>query len=171
MSTDPAILAELTRYGREPHHQEVDRVRAAILRLAGSDLAKVRQMTDAACLDYRDVLLWAEYTHEGCVGERVVARDHALTVIAVHRTGPDVTLLVALENLGTVPLVTTAVEVAGAHGRCAVTITSQDGSPAPASVAAKSRAELRLTTTDDPPLVLTFWPLSLGAEPIVIRSL
>ena len=39
--------------------------------------------------DYRDVLLWAEYTHRGRVGERVAAPGHALTVLAVRATRHD----------------------------------------------------------------------------------
>jgi hypothetical protein len=37
------------------------RVRLAILRLAGGDLVKLRDLVAAACSDYRDVLAWAEY--------------------------------------------------------------------------------------------------------------
>lgn len=40
---------------------EAERVRLAILKLAGGDLAELRRVTDAALLDYRDVLGWAEF--------------------------------------------------------------------------------------------------------------
>ena len=37
------------------------RIKTAILKVAGSDLKEIRRCTEAACLDYRDVLSWAEY--------------------------------------------------------------------------------------------------------------
>ena len=40
---------------------EVLRVKTAILKAAGADLEQVRKCTEAACLDFRDVLCWAEY--------------------------------------------------------------------------------------------------------------
>ena len=40
---------------------EALRVKTAILKVAGSDLKEIKRCTDAACLDYRDVLSWAEY--------------------------------------------------------------------------------------------------------------
>lgn len=55
---------ELRRYGEQTYHRECGRVRLAILKLAGRDLDKVRECTDAACVDYRDVLAWAEFPEQ-----------------------------------------------------------------------------------------------------------
>jgi uncharacterized protein (TIGR02118 family) len=58
-------LAELSRYGAEPHEREPARVRLAILKLSGGQLARLAEMVVAAKRDYRDVLMWAEYPAEG----------------------------------------------------------------------------------------------------------
>ena len=55
---------ELRRYGAESFENEVERVRMAILKLGDGSLAELRRMTDAAKLDYRDVLMWAEYPEQ-----------------------------------------------------------------------------------------------------------
>ena len=60
LSTAIGILAA---YGGEEFHREVPRVRLGILRLAGSDVAGVRRWTSLACLDYRDLLVEAEYRY------------------------------------------------------------------------------------------------------------
>ena len=52
------ILAEL---GTQSWHAEVHRVRAATLFLAKGDIDELRRLVRAACIDYRDVLMWAEY--------------------------------------------------------------------------------------------------------------
>jgi len=55
------VLAVLDRYGWESHHRERDRVQLAILKLCdeeGRDDAT--GYIEAACVDYRDVLAWAE---------------------------------------------------------------------------------------------------------------
>ncbi|HVW82157.1 MAG TPA: hypothetical protein VHB69_14590 [Mycobacteriales bacterium] len=54
-------LALLERYGDEPWHREVDRVRRAVLTLAAGDLDKLRLRVETARRDYRDVLFNAEY--------------------------------------------------------------------------------------------------------------
>lgn len=48
-------------YGDESWHREVDRVRLAILKLAGGDLAQVARYVDEANRDFRDVIAMAEY--------------------------------------------------------------------------------------------------------------
>jgi hypothetical protein len=53
--------AELGRYGIGDHEPEPERVRLAILKLAGNDLERIRSNVRAAKGDYRDVLAWAEY--------------------------------------------------------------------------------------------------------------
>lgn len=53
-----AILSE---YGGESWQKEVARVRLAILYLAKGDIDELRNVTNSACTDYRDVLSWAEY--------------------------------------------------------------------------------------------------------------
>lgn len=65
-----SLLAE---YGGESWHHEAPRVRAAMLRLAGSSLDKLEQQARTACQDYRDVLAAAEYPRQ--MAEGVSARS------------------------------------------------------------------------------------------------
>lgn len=60
-----AALEALERYGAAPHEREPLRVRLAILKLAGSDAARLVELVQIAQRDYRDVLAWAEYPGEG----------------------------------------------------------------------------------------------------------
>ena len=53
--------AELGRYGVGDHEPEAERVRLAVLKLAGGDLERLRINVRAAKGDYRDVLAWAEF--------------------------------------------------------------------------------------------------------------
>lgn len=55
------VERELQRYGVESYEREHERVRLAVLKLAGANVDEVRRFVDAACGDYRDVLAWAEY--------------------------------------------------------------------------------------------------------------
>ena len=55
------VVEILGQYGHEGFHPEVDRVRMAILKLAGKSTDRVRYYTLMACRDYRDVLSAAEY--------------------------------------------------------------------------------------------------------------
>ena len=48
--------------------REGDRVALAVLKLAGSDPAKVAEYVEAAKGDYRDVLAWAEYPRQMKLG-------------------------------------------------------------------------------------------------------
>ena len=57
--------AALSRYGTESYESEIERVRLAIVKLSEGTLSELIRMTDAAKLDYRDVLMWAEYPEEG----------------------------------------------------------------------------------------------------------
>jgi hypothetical protein len=50
----------LGRYGTEPHEREVERVRAACVKLAEGDEAKLEYFVSVAKKDYRDVLFWAD---------------------------------------------------------------------------------------------------------------
>ena len=54
----------LETYGLDAHEQEPSRVRLAILKLAGSDLAEIEKMTRCAKQDFRDILSWAEYPRQ-----------------------------------------------------------------------------------------------------------
>ena len=54
----------LRRYGTEPHEREVDRVRAACVKLAEGDEAKLEYFVSVAKKDYRDVLFWADNPQE-----------------------------------------------------------------------------------------------------------
>lgn len=54
----------LQGYGSELHEREPDRVRLAILKLAGAELQSVEKYTGYAREDYRDILAWAEYPRQ-----------------------------------------------------------------------------------------------------------
>ena len=51
----------LNGYGTQDWQRESARVHLAVLKLAGGDLSRLRQHTEMACSDYRDVLSPAEY--------------------------------------------------------------------------------------------------------------
>jgi hypothetical protein len=55
------VLAVLDCYGTSDWQRERDRVQLAVLKLANGDFDALRQHTDVACSDYRDVLGAAEY--------------------------------------------------------------------------------------------------------------
>lgn len=55
------VVAVLDRYGTSDWQRERNRVQLAVLKLANGDLEALRQHTDIACSDYRDVLAAAEY--------------------------------------------------------------------------------------------------------------
>jgi hypothetical protein len=57
-------LRILRQYGVEPHEREADRVRLAILKLAGKKLEKIRKAVETAKKDYRDILAYAEYPNQ-----------------------------------------------------------------------------------------------------------
>ena len=62
--TEPAgnqASSILQAYGQAEHERQASRVKLAILKLAGSDLAEIERYTAIAKWDYRDVLSWAEY--------------------------------------------------------------------------------------------------------------
>ncbi|MGD8618609.1 MAG: hypothetical protein PVH54_05410 [Gammaproteobacteria bacterium] len=54
----------LLDYGRRTHEREPDRVRLAILKLAGTELRSVEKYTGYARDDYRTILAWAEYPRQ-----------------------------------------------------------------------------------------------------------
>jgi len=56
----------LNSYGSESHEQEPTRIRLAILKLIGQEpsIAKLKEFTNTAKSDYRDVLAWAEYPRQ-----------------------------------------------------------------------------------------------------------
>lgn len=55
----------LDLYGREEHEYEKERVQLAIIKLSRGDLAKLREYVNLAKIDYRDVLMSAEYNQDG----------------------------------------------------------------------------------------------------------
>lgn len=61
----PQVLQALAAYGTESYQREPHRVHLDILKLAGSDLARVVQETENAGCDYRDTILSAEYPNYG----------------------------------------------------------------------------------------------------------
>jgi len=58
------IVDILEQYGSADFQREGDRVRMAILKLAGKSPEQVRYYTLQACRDYRDVLAGAEYPNQ-----------------------------------------------------------------------------------------------------------
>ncbi len=63
----------LAGYGVESGQREALRVRAAVLKLAGSSLEELERQVRTACQDYRDVLAAAEYPRQ--MREGVTARS------------------------------------------------------------------------------------------------
>jgi len=55
------VMSILNEYGTETMQRGVNRVRLAVLKLAGGILQALRREIDAAKSDYRDVLACAEY--------------------------------------------------------------------------------------------------------------
>jgi len=55
------VMSILSDYGTESWQRGVNRVRLAVLKLAGGDLQAVRREIDVAKSDYRDVVASAEY--------------------------------------------------------------------------------------------------------------
>jgi hypothetical protein len=53
------VLRLLAQYGQD--EREAERVHLAILKLCGGDKSQLQGLVEAAKVDYRDVLLWAEY--------------------------------------------------------------------------------------------------------------
>lgn len=51
-------------YGRGAHESEPERVRLAVLKLAGAELRSVEKYTGYAREDYRNILAWAEYPRQ-----------------------------------------------------------------------------------------------------------
>ena len=58
---DASLRAEAEAILSQYSANEGLRVKTAILKVAGSNLEEIRRCTEAACLDFRDVLSWAEY--------------------------------------------------------------------------------------------------------------
>jgi len=54
----------LLGYGGGVHEREPERVRLAILKLAGAELRSVEKYTGYAREDYRNILAWAEYPRQ-----------------------------------------------------------------------------------------------------------
>ena len=55
------VMTILNEYGAEYWQRGVNRVRLAVLKLAGGDIQTLRREIDVAKRDYRDVLAYAEY--------------------------------------------------------------------------------------------------------------
>ena len=56
--------ALLQGYGSSGGQLEPDRVRLALIKLSQGSLEELQALIERATLDYRDVLLWAEYPEE-----------------------------------------------------------------------------------------------------------
>lgn len=60
-SCDAAVVQQtLEAYGKESWRREVNRVRLAVLKLGNGHLEHLSSAVRFACIDYRDVLYWAE---------------------------------------------------------------------------------------------------------------
>ena len=57
----PQVMQMLSRYGAEPWQVEVLRVQMACLKCANGNRAALARHLDTACIDYRDVLVAAEF--------------------------------------------------------------------------------------------------------------
>jgi hypothetical protein len=55
------VMSILNEYGTKDWQRGLDRVRLAVLKLAGGDFQALRREIDVAKSDYRDVLAYAEY--------------------------------------------------------------------------------------------------------------
>jgi len=65
LEEDQALVVDIMgRYGHEEFHREAERVKMAILKLAGRSPERIRYYTLMACRDYRDVLSAAEYPNQ-----------------------------------------------------------------------------------------------------------
>lgn len=58
------LLMLLNRYGGREGDRERERVQLAILKLSEGEPEKLRSNVEAALIDYRDVLAWAEYPEQ-----------------------------------------------------------------------------------------------------------
>jgi len=56
------ILSILDMYGVEPYERERERVHLAILKLSKGDEDRLLEHVGMAKRDYRDVIMWAEYS-------------------------------------------------------------------------------------------------------------
>jgi|SRR6266850_629986 len=63
-STRRAALNELLRYGASSDEPEPERVRLAVLKLAGSNSDELKKMVDGAKEDWEDIVSWAERPRE-----------------------------------------------------------------------------------------------------------
>lgn len=55
------VLSLVNKYGQDEYENEPQRVRLAILKLSAGDKSELLKMLELAKIDYRDVLLSAEY--------------------------------------------------------------------------------------------------------------
>ena len=59
------VLDMLDFYGKESYEYEKERVQLAIIKISGGDILKLQEYVNIAKIDYRDVLMSAEYSQEG----------------------------------------------------------------------------------------------------------
>lgn len=60
-----SVMKCLESYGGEEWHREPNRVRAGILGLANGDVAAVKELTEEAKSDYRNILYWLTFDEHG----------------------------------------------------------------------------------------------------------
>lgn len=58
----------LLKYGKQKTEPEADRVRLAILKLSGADLACLQETMKNAKQDYREIIGWAEFPSQTIAG-------------------------------------------------------------------------------------------------------
>lgn len=66
-----AARGSLRRYGAQSWHKDLDRVRLAVLKLAGDDLTAINRHVDEAAVDHRDTLAAAEFPSYTALGASV----------------------------------------------------------------------------------------------------
>ena len=79
-------LAILAAYGEQPHERELVRVRFDLVALSRGDLAELERHAEHAGIDYRDVLLWAEYERDPVTGD--IPRARLLDALGLEEGDP-----------------------------------------------------------------------------------
>ena len=59
------VLDMLDRYGKESCEYEKERVQLAIIKISVGDILKLHEYVNLAKIDYRDILMSAEYNQDG----------------------------------------------------------------------------------------------------------
>ena len=74
------VRSELEKYGQSSSHLEINRVHAAILKLADGSMDQLKLETANACTDYRDTLLAAECPNDAASGSHDLPADERRSI-------------------------------------------------------------------------------------------